>query len=53
MVWFTSSKKVGISGGLLKLSQSYLDNPANRFQIVLLVGQSYEWQAVRASAPPV
>ena len=39
-------KPLGISGSLLKLIQNYLDN---RFQRVLLNGQTSEWKPVKAS----
>ena len=38
-------KSLGISGSLLKLIQSYLDN---RFQRVLLNGQTSEWKPVKS-----
>ena len=38
-------KSLGISGSLLKLIQNYLDN---RFQRVLLNGQTSEWKLVKA-----
>ena len=43
MAWFKSSENFGISGSPQKLSQRYLDN---RFQRVLLVGQSSEREPV-------
>ena len=43
-------KKLGIFGNPLKLSQAYLDN---RFQRVILVGQSSEREPMRASVPQV
>ena len=41
-------KSLGISGNLLKLIQNYLDN---RFQRVLLNGQTSEWKPVKAGVP--
>ena len=41
-------KSLGISGSLLKLIQNYLDN---RFQRVLLNGQTSEWKPVNAGVP--
>ena len=41
-------KSLGISGSLLKLIQNYLDN---RFQRVLLIGQTSEWKPVKAGDP--
>ena len=41
-------KLSGISGSLLKLIQNYLDN---RFQRVLLNGQTSEWKPVKAGVP--
>ena len=41
-------KSLGISGSLLKLIQNYLDN---RFQRVLLNGQTSEWKPVKADSP--
>ena len=41
-------KSLGISGSLLKLIQNYLDN---RFQRVLLNGQTSEWKPVKAGVP--
>ena len=41
-------KLLGISGSLLKLIQNYLDN---RFQRVLLNGQTSEWKPVKAGVP--
>ena len=41
-------KSLGISGSLLKLIQNYLDN---RFQRVLLNGQTSEWKSVKACVP--
>ena len=43
-------KSLGISGSLLKLIQNYLDN---RFQRVLLNGQTSEWKPVKAGVPRV
>ena len=40
-------KVIGISGSLLKLIQNYLDN---RFQRILLNGQTSEWKPVKAGA---
>ena len=41
-------KSLGISGSLLKLIQNYLNN---RFQRVLLNGQTSEWKPVKAGVP--
>ena len=41
-------KSLGISGSLLELIQNYLDN---RFQRVLLNGQTSEWKPVKAGVP--
>ena len=41
-------KSLGISGSLLKLVQNYLDN---RFQRVLLNGQTSNWNPVKADVP--
>ena len=41
-------KLLGISGSLLKLIQNYLDN---RFQRVLLNGQTSEWKPVKGGLP--
>ena len=41
-------KSLGISGSLLKLMQNYLDN---RFERVLLNGQTSEWKPVKAGVP--
>ena len=41
-------KLLGISGSLLKLIHNYLDN---RFQRVLLNGQTSEWKPVKAGVP--
>ena len=41
-------KSLGISGSVLKLIQNYLDN---RFQRVLLNGQTSEWKPVKAGVP--
>ena len=41
-------KSLGISGSPLKLIQNYLDN---RFQRVLLNGQTSEWKSVKAGVP--
>ena len=41
-------KSLRISGSLLKLIQNYLDN---RFQRVLLNGQTSEWKPVKADSP--
>ena len=41
-------KLLGISGSLLKLIQSYLDN---RFQRVLLNGRTSEWKPIKSRVP--